>query len=101
MLARLGQGRCATVIWWVEARDAIYTPRSTGAGPTTKNSLAKMPVAPRLRNSDTADNIVHPLWAWGLFKEEKLTAFHCKIMAEGMSLKASVPVGQSHITGTK
>ena len=72
-----------------------------GTGPTTKNAPAKRPTVPRLRNPEITASIVHPLWAWGLFKEEKLTAFHCKIMTEGMSLKISVPVGQALITGTK
>ena len=72
-----------------------------GARPATKNSPAKMPIVTRLRNPGIAESIVHPLWGWGLFKEEKLTAFHCKIMAEGMSLKISVPVGQSLISSVQ
>ena len=81
-------------------RCSRYTLQCTGQAPP-ENSPAKMPIVTRLRNPDTADSVVHPLWGWGLFKEEKLTAFHCKIMAEGMSLKISVPVGQSLISSVQ
>lgn len=59
----------ATDILWVEARDAAEHPPAPDK-PPHKASSSQMPGVPRLRNPAIADNIVHPLWVWGLFTEK-------------------------------